>query len=143
LKSILRGPWTPALIALALALSSSASHAAALPLSFQGPWTIQLDSRYYLVDPGTLSVDAGVFALAAATTLKNCRRSSGLAQIVGPIALTYSEGLRSVYLNIGLTGYELAFGSNGPVLSLSSATGDVVCDGQITQPGSLFANDYE
>ena len=143
MKSIPRGPWSSALIALALVIASPASHAAPLPIAFQGPWTIQLDGRYYLVDPGTMSVDTGTFALGAATTLQNCRRSNGLAQMIGPIAFVYSSGLRSVYLNIALAGYDLSFVPGGPVLTLSSATGDVVCDGEIAVPGALFNDGFE
>lgn len=144
MKPLSRGPWIPAISALALSLLlCSPLPAAPLPLSFAGVWTVALDNRYYRVDPGLLSVDAGHFTLAAATSLVNCRRGDGSTQTTTGNALVYAGGVRIVYLDGAATAFALDGGASGPVLTLASATGDIVCDGAVASPGMLFSGGFE
>lgn len=142
MKLISRGSLLTALLLLGPAFAPARAATTSLPLSFQGTWYIALDNHFYRVDPGTLSVDTGTFTLAATTSLNNCARSNGLPQLLGGNLLAYSGGVRTVYLDPAATSFGLSLTANGPVLTLASASGDIVCDGQ-TVPGAILADGFE
>jgi len=121
--------------------------AQATSLEIDADWYVRIDGHYYTVDTGTIGVGLQQIALGTlATSLSNCRRSNGAGQIVTSEQLSYADGTRLVYLKLGQSQHAILFDHGAAVLDLTSATQDVVCDGEQLPPGvsaDVFKDSFE
>lgn len=133
---------------LLLALSGAVS--AAPPVHFQGPLYVDLDNRYYLVepvdpvagDPATLIHSGPEFGryLIGYTAAANCRHSTTGQPVVRTFpAFTIGDGNVVRHLSVpaasGVWPAVTRDREDGAwVLHVASATGDVACDGEVAPP---------
>jgi hypothetical protein len=131
-----------------LYLVATGAHATGIEMTDR--WYIQLDAGFYSVNAGVWNLGSNLIALGSLTTsLSNCRRSSGAAQVATINRLSYANGTKVVYLQSAISQYSLVRTNGVMVLQLFSATVDVICDGAVPDPtvpappSVLFANGFE
>ena len=132
------------LLPVALLLPAAAR---ANDVSVDSNWYVRLDGHYYSVASGTFAIGGQQVALGTlATSLNNCRRSSGAGQQMTSDSLTFGGGTGLVYLKLGQAEYPILFEHGAAVLDLVSASADIVCDGVQLPPGTpdaVFASGFE
>ena len=132
-------------LALSLALLLPAA-AQATPVNFDGGWYVRIDGHYYSANAGTINIGSGQISMGTlVASLSNCRRPGGAAQTVTSSQLIYANGTRVVYLPASTSQYALTLGNGATVLTLVSATADIICDGEQAppSPGQVFTNSFE
>lgn len=132
--------FRPALLWGLLALTLPA--AAIQTFAFQGAAYLEIDGRYYLFGPGDFVADEqGGFRTFASTSLNQCLRRDGSAQLPSSVPLRYGSAqvtrilwLADAPLAGRVPGAELR--REGPhwVLGMRSKSGDVLCSGSIAPP---------
>jgi hypothetical protein len=102
---------------------------------------IQVDGRTYSLDVDeNVAYDArGRIMTIPTTSMSNCHRPSGAPPAISQMGVIYGEDFGVLY-----TGVPLVLSLTAPQIRISTPTGDVICDGQVTAPAPpLFANNFE
>jgi hypothetical protein len=137
------------LLVLLLAIAAPAN---ALTLAFAGGATIGIDGRWYVMLAGNLVVDPGLgYVLQAPVGISGCARGNGQPQVVTTRPLRFNNPAEVVYLTTtdnpdGSTGAQILQPFDRPLLVFRSATGDIVCAGEVPAPpglDTLFRSGFE
>lgn len=137
------------LLVLLLAIAAPAN---AVTLAFSGGATVGIDGRWYVMLAGNLVVDGGSgYALQAPVGMSGCVRGNGQPQVVTGRPLNFNNPAEVVYLTTtdnrdGSTGAQILQPFDRPLLVFRSATGDIVCAGEVPPPpglDTLFRSGFE
>jgi hypothetical protein len=111
-------------------------------IAFTDGATLELDGRFYVMLAGNV-VANGVqgYNVLAPLSLTNCARSNGQAQVVTARPFRWNNGANVIYLATtprgGIDGLQFAFPFDRAILRVASATGDIVCGGDVPTPPGL------
>lgn len=137
------------LFVLLLAIAAPAN---AVTLAFSGGATVGIDGRWYVMLAGNLVVDPGLgYVVQAPVGLSGCVRGNGQPQVVTGRPLRFNNPAEVVYLTTadnrdGGTGPQILQPFDRPLLVFRSATGDIVCAGEVPPPpglDTLFRSGFE
>lgn len=133
-------------------LLAVAAPAGAATVSFGGGATVAIDNRWYVMLAGNVVVEPGQgYVLQAPVGMSGCVRSNGQAQQVTSRPLRFNSPSEVVYLTLadnrdGSTGAQILYPFDRPLLVFRSATGDIVCAGEVPPPpglDTLFRSGFE
>jgi hypothetical protein len=128
---------------LLLLLLAASPAAGAFTLSFSGGATIAIDDRWYVMLAGNLVVEPGQgYVLQAPVGISGCARPNAQAQTVTTRPLRFNNAVDVVYLTPqnnrdGTSGPQILAPFDRPLLRFTSATGDIVCNGEVPPPPGL------
>lgn len=128
---------------LLLFLLAASPAAGAFTLSFSGGATVAIDSRWYVMLAGNLVVEPGQgYVLQAPVGISGCVRGNGQPEVVTSRPLRFNNAVDVVYLTLadnreGGSGPQILSPFDRPLLRFTSATGDIVCNGEVPPPPGL------
>ncbi len=136
------GPMSRLLATILLLLA--ATHAQAqFTFGIPDNSTIELDGRYYVLLAGNLVANGTLgYNLLAPTSMIACARPNNVAQIVTTRPFRFNSSTETVFLATSLNpngtdGVQFSYPFDRAILRLRSATGDLVCNGDVPAPPGL------